>query len=229
MTGHWALLEQHIEHGNISIDNLMYDPATKQGVLNDFDLAREGGPNRKPTAKDNTGTMPFLALDLLNEEAFKGLVPRLYRHDAESFAWCLIYICVCMGKDDQGRIRTINPHPLSSWFTHMTSSYASKITLNSRGFLNELPLHRGTTPLVVALCVHWVRRYQDQIESKDSANLRLWTETVPAEESWREPSPRESLERVLERCESVVHALPEPQAKYIREKVATVRSLYALE
>ena len=204
----------------------MYDPATKRGVLNDFDLAREGGPNRKPTAKDNAGTMPFLALDLLNERAFEGLVPRLYRHDAESFAWCLIYICICMGKDDEGRIRTINPHPLSSWFTRTTDSYASKNTLDSEGLLAELPLHKGTMPLVVALYSHWVRRYRAQQEYQTSASLGRWAGTV---ESCKEPSARESLEQVLERCESVVYALPEPQAKFIRDKVATVRSLYVLE
>ena len=220
------MLEQHIEHGNISIGNLMYDPATKRGVLNDFDLARDGGPNRKPTAKDNTGTMPFLALDLLDKRAFECLVPRRYRHDAESFAWCLIYICVCMGKDDKGRIRTINPHPLSSWFTHTTDSRYSKTTLDSEGLLDELPLHKGTTPLVVVLHDHWVARYQAQMASGRSASRRPWIGTV---ESYKEPSARESLERVLERYESVVHVLPEPQAKFIREKVATVRSLYALE
>ena len=79
----------------------MYDPMTKRGVLSDFDLAREGGQNRRPSAKDNTGTLPFLALDLLNKRASEGLVPRRYRQDAESFAWCLIYICICVGKDER--------------------------------------------------------------------------------------------------------------------------------
>jgi hypothetical protein len=48
----------------------MCDPETKRGVLNDFDLARLGGPNREPSGKDNTGTLPFLALDLLNNGLF---------------------------------------------------------------------------------------------------------------------------------------------------------------
>ena len=43
MAGHWALWEKLIEHGNISIGNLMYDPVTKRGVLSNFDLAREVG------------------------------------------------------------------------------------------------------------------------------------------------------------------------------------------
>ena len=70
----------------------MYDPVTRRGILNDFDLARLQRQDGKPSGKDNTGTMPFMALDLLNPEAFQGMVPRLYRHDAESFAWCLVYI-----------------------------------------------------------------------------------------------------------------------------------------
>jgi Fungal protein kinase len=37
--------------------------------------------------------MSFMALDLLTEEAWAGKVERLYRHDCESFAWVLLWIC----------------------------------------------------------------------------------------------------------------------------------------
>ena len=162
MAGHWALWNAGIEHGDISVENMMFDPVTKRGVLNDFDLARWSAPNRKPSAEDNTGTLPFLALDLLNDAALEGRVRRLYRHDAESFAWCLIYLYVCMGTDDQGRIKTMKHHPLLSWFESVTASHSSKITLVKNGILNKSPLHQNIRPLVFALYKYWTDKYHDR-------------------------------------------------------------------
>jgi hypothetical protein len=87
----------------------MCDPVTKRDVLNDFDLARLRLPNQEPSPKDYPGTLPLLALDLLSETAFKGQVKHFYRHDSESFAWCFVYICVCMNKDED-LVGTITPH-----------------------------------------------------------------------------------------------------------------------
>ena len=140
----------------------MFDPVMERGVLNDFDLARWSAPNRKPSAEDNTGTLPFLALDLLNNPALEGRVRRLYRHDAESFTWCLIYLYICMRTDDQGRIVTPRPHPLSSWFESVSASLFSKVTLNEKKLLDESPLHQNTRPLVCALYRYWMLRYYDR-------------------------------------------------------------------
>ena len=155
----------------------MCDPVTKRGVLNDYDLARSSAPNRKPSTTDNTGTLPFLALDLLNERAFKGQVPRLYRHEAESFAWCLIYICICMGKDKKGRIDTLPGRPLSSWSANMDSCRRSKADLAKDGLLNKFPHHQAIGPLVSKLYVYWRRRYHDEQEQDNVQILSKWTET----------------------------------------------------
>ena len=173
MAGHWALWGAGIEHGDISVENLMFDPVTKRGVLNDFDLARWSAPNRKPSAEDNTGTLPFLALDLLNDAALEGHVRRLYRHDAESFAWCLIYLYICMDRDKQGQITTRDPHPLLSWFKSVDASYRSKITLLKNGSLKDLAkprLHQNIKPLVFALYNYWKDRYLDQEKSDKEAS-----------------------------------------------------------
>jgi transcriptional regulator of met regulon len=61
------------------------------GVLNDYDLsslADEPGPR----GNERTGTLPFMALDLLTEEGQRGEVKHLYRHDLESFMWCFAWI-----------------------------------------------------------------------------------------------------------------------------------------
>jgi len=208
-TGLW---EKYIEHGNISIGNLMCDPVTERGALNDQDLARDAGPNGKPSAKDNIGTMPFLALDLLNKATFDGQVQRRHRHDVESFVWCLIYICVCVGKDGEGRIRTVNPHPLLSWFWHVDTSYCAKwqsVELNS-----VPPLHERTRPLAKALHTHWATRYIPQrIASRQDVGDRephvlantpaKWlvapkTGHIEARERYEEPSDGKSfVEMVL--------------------------------
>ncbi|KAF8881762.1 hypothetical protein BD779DRAFT_1473240 [Infundibulicybe gibba] len=56
------------------------------GILNDLDLAQLRG-RLPPSGTERTGTMPFMALDLLRGPAWHGHVEREYRHDAESFAW----------------------------------------------------------------------------------------------------------------------------------------------
>jgi len=186
----------------------MYDPMTKRGVLSDFDLAREGGQNRRPSAKDNTGTLPFLALDLLNKRASEGLVPRRYRQDAESFAWCLIYICICVGKDERGRIGTINPHPLLPWFETIATSFASKVTLRRGQLLEEFPLHKRAKPLALALHDYWVARFNSQMMSLGgsvnpeniTSELMDWfqsKETTQTTELYTEPLDHESFVKAL--------------------------------
>jgi hypothetical protein len=59
------------------------------GVLNDYDLS---SLKKGPTGRERTGTVPFMALDLLKEKATAGKVEHLYRHDAESFIWVLTWV-----------------------------------------------------------------------------------------------------------------------------------------
>jgi hypothetical protein len=59
------------------------------GVLNDYDLS---STRDTPTGKERTGTIPFMAMDLLTDEAIEGKVEHLYRHDAESFIWVLTWV-----------------------------------------------------------------------------------------------------------------------------------------
>lgn len=62
------------------------------GMLNDFDLAAVMDPGTRSPPKtgwERTGTLPFMALDLLRYS--HGEIKRWYRHDLESFAWCLFW------------------------------------------------------------------------------------------------------------------------------------------
>jgi hypothetical protein len=111
--GHYHLWHGGVEHNDISASNLMYDKDNEdRGILNDFDLAYvRGGP--RPSGTERTGTMPFMALDLLTEDAWDGKVKRLYRHDCESFAWVLLWIC-CRFEDG----KEIHNAPLSELITY---------------------------------------------------------------------------------------------------------------
>ena len=73
---------------------MMYDSELGCGVLTDFDLSILQWEPRV-IGTDRTGTIPFMALDLLTAEYWSGLVKRYYYHELESFTWVLPYVCLC--------------------------------------------------------------------------------------------------------------------------------------
>ena len=60
------------------------------GVLKDWDLATVHSSSGTPNT-DRTGTIPFMALQLLSGEH----VVHMFRHDAESFIWLFFWVCGC--------------------------------------------------------------------------------------------------------------------------------------
>ena len=83
------------------------------GVVNDFDLAT--WVDHKTTNSDRTGTIPFMAIDLL-DGGLDDRTPRLYRHDIESFVWVLTYITVANIEYENYTIK-ISPLPqVDVWF-----------------------------------------------------------------------------------------------------------------
>lgn len=96
-SGHRLLWVAGIAHGDISFNNLMYNRATRKGILNDFDLAtiRSSAPEYPlQTGHRRTGTKVFMALELLLPEGINGAIPRRYHHELESFMWVLLYAAV---------------------------------------------------------------------------------------------------------------------------------------
>ncbi|KAF8881291.1 hypothetical protein CPB84DRAFT_1687299, partial [Gymnopilus junonius] len=78
--GHAFLWKHFIEYGDPSLSNLMYDEEFKHGVLTDFDLSL---PQWEPrvVGTDRTGTIPFIALDLLTADYWSGATTRFYHHE----------------------------------------------------------------------------------------------------------------------------------------------------
>ena len=91
------MFEAGILHRDISINNVMMtrNPMTDElkGFLIDLDLAQylNEPPSRAPY---RTGTLQFMAIDILDEEV---VCQHTWRHDLESFYYLLLWVCVTPG------------------------------------------------------------------------------------------------------------------------------------
>ncbi|KAG2120140.1 hypothetical protein DEU56DRAFT_835979 [Suillus clintonianus] len=91
---HIDLWKGGVHHRDISPGNMMWyrDKLGKfMGVMNDYDLSSLASADG-PQGNERTGTVPFMALDLLTARAQRGEVKHLYLHDMESFVWVFIWI-----------------------------------------------------------------------------------------------------------------------------------------
>jgi len=115
--GHYRLWENGVHHGDISLNNLMYgvcaETGKPAGIVNDFDLAT--WVDYPTTNNDRTGTIPFMAIDLLDGGLDKR-IPRLYRHDLESFIWVLAYITVAYKEYANHNIKLSTMGGVGAWF-----------------------------------------------------------------------------------------------------------------
>ncbi|KAG2749476.1 hypothetical protein P692DRAFT_20832739 [Suillus brevipes Sb2] len=112
---HITLWKKGVHHRDVSPPNLMWYKKDGKliGVLNDYDLsslANEPGPR----GNKRTGTVPFMARDLLTEQGQRGEVKHLYRHDMESFIWCFAWISLRYTK---GVLRPRGSRPFDEWAT----------------------------------------------------------------------------------------------------------------
>ncbi|ETW83474.1 hypothetical protein HETIRDRAFT_474620 [Heterobasidion irregulare TC 32-1] len=89
---HFALWTLGIQHSDLSLSNVMINDQNR-GILNDWDLATIEGIS-KHDGCDRTGTVPFMALELLNKRYWAGKIKRQYHHDLEGFLWILPYVCL---------------------------------------------------------------------------------------------------------------------------------------
>ncbi|KAG1901817.1 uncharacterized protein F5891DRAFT_1277565 [Suillus fuscotomentosus] len=108
---HRALWKRGVLHRDVSPSNLMVYRLRGQfiGVLNDYDLSsfkRDG-----PRGLERTGTLPFMAADLLTPDAMAGKVEHVYAHDAESLIWVLTWVCL---RYEGGNLLSKN-RPLEEW------------------------------------------------------------------------------------------------------------------
>ncbi|KAI0713709.1 hypothetical protein C8Q76DRAFT_468586 [Earliella scabrosa] len=121
---HYEVWLLHIHHRDLSLSNLMFKPIddTPVGVLNDWDLAVDVLVPSLHAGLELTGTLPFIAIDLLRVDGIGGKVAHLYRHDHESLTWILTWVCYCYtdGSYEPG-------NPLSLWRTDYQTCIVQKM------------------------------------------------------------------------------------------------------
>ncbi|KAH7923110.1 hypothetical protein BV22DRAFT_1093462 [Leucogyrophana mollusca] len=89
---HYELWKGGIHHRDISASNLMYyrnAQGVAVGVLNDFDLS---STTEGRQGNERTGTIPFMAIELLRKSALHGHGTHEYYHDAESLIWVFAWV-----------------------------------------------------------------------------------------------------------------------------------------
>ncbi|KAG1826528.1 hypothetical protein EV424DRAFT_1599821 [Suillus variegatus] len=133
---HLTLWKEGVHHRDVSPGNLMWywKDDKRIGVLNDYDLsslADDSGPR----GNERTGTVPFMALDLLTEEGQIGEVKHLYRHDLESFMWCIAWISL---RYKNGALLPRGLRPLDEWATSGATT-CGRDKLYFQGRMKKLP------------------------------------------------------------------------------------------
>ena len=92
----------------------MYNDKLHCGVLCDYDLSISRQRPRVP-GTDRTGTIPFMAVELLTDKYWNGSLERLYRHELEAFIWILPFVFL--------RYQNGKPQPRTLVEQWMTSNY----------------------------------------------------------------------------------------------------------
>jgi hypothetical protein len=116
------------------------------GVLNDYDLSSLASA-QGPQGNERTGTVPFMALDLLTPEGQGGGVKHLYHHDLESFIWVLVWVCL---RYKDGNLLTFR-RPFDEWATN------DALTVGQQKYYfltNFLTFERDIDPLMWPLVAH---------------------------------------------------------------------------
>ncbi|KAG2125376.1 hypothetical protein DEU56DRAFT_825314 [Suillus clintonianus] len=169
---HIALWKEGVFHRDISPGNMMWyrDKLGKlMGVLNDYDLSslkKALGPQ----GNERTGTVPFMALDLLTARAQRGEVTHRYRHDMESFVW--VFIWICFRYDSKGDLLPPAARRFDAWAT----LGAFQCRKDKRDFLADIgsrPNHIGRlTWFFLLKCARELKQDHDR-RSGQKVDLKL--------------------------------------------------------
>ncbi|KAG9022616.1 hypothetical protein FRB95_014525 [Tulasnella sp. JGI-2019a] len=188
---HYALWTLEVSHRDINANNFICVHGKCWGALNDFDLA-SNHDWQGVTKTGLTGTLPFMALDLLGPNGLEGKVPHLYRHDLESFYWVLMWICSTFVD-----LYAIAPPPLYKWTTDAVTSREGKtyVCASKRNLPEFTKRHAGHWETVGTPWRIWLRseRRNREVEEEEAGSLnsaevepdafydvhRRWRESIP--------------------------------------------------
>ncbi|KAG1807196.1 hypothetical protein EV424DRAFT_248780 [Suillus variegatus] len=130
---HYALWQAGVYHRDVSPGNMMWyrNGTVLMGVLNDYDLSSLATA-LGPQGNERTGTIPFMALDLLSKKGQRGEVKHLYRHDLESFVWVLVWVSL---RYKDGRLLSRKFRPFDEWATVDAETCGEKKSFFQTNFL----------------------------------------------------------------------------------------------
>ena len=158
--GLYLLWKIGIAHGDVSLSNMMYyeQDGKKYGVLNDFDLAAimaVGERTPKKQGFERTGTLPFMAIDLLRYP--NGQISRWFRHDLESCMWCLVWQALARKQE----------HWYGEELTRISAEKSDTL-----GLLDKSCLKPEWKPYYLFI-VHWARSFRYREEARVGLTLSL--------------------------------------------------------
>ncbi|CAL1714800.1 unnamed protein product [Somion occarium] len=181
---HFAMWIAGVKHCDPSEGNMLFRTKDNEnhGVLNDWDLSEVDDLNDH-MGLERTGTIPFMAMELLDSKFWLGGIRREYRHDLESFVWMLPWAALCY----EGGSRKDPPKLISSWQTgnyeHCRQKKGDFVSKFNRVNINEvIPLQwRGFWPLIGRLVKRFLRRYRDRVDEEFEGNV-LPPDKTPVQE-----------------------------------------------
>ncbi|KAG0699202.1 hypothetical protein DFH29DRAFT_833949 [Suillus ampliporus] len=177
---HFALWKGGVCHRDVSPSNMMYcktKDGVLVGVLNDYDLSSLA-TTQGPLGNERTGTVPFMALDLLSPESQRGKVQHLYRHDLESFIWVLVWVCL---RYRQGVLLPRETRLFDEWATTDAVTCGKKKYYVVGNFSRYEP--SDIEPRIWNLVVECVRVLQQDAYRREALGLQHRLLAIDAEES----------------------------------------------
>lgn len=139
-----------------------------------------------------------MALDLLVGEGLRGEVPRRYLHEAESFAWSLVYLYLTTVECKDGNNYTKVPYLLHWWFADWEGSRTARFARRWHDHdITGAPLaHPNVRWLARALHRYWVDRYtrRFQYPSERNCHPSVLVKIFNIEDSTTEDPPYEELD-----------------------------------
>ena len=124
-------------------------------------------PNRQ--GLERTGTLPFMAMELLENEGFDGKIPRRYDHELESFTWVLVWVSRCVLDGVECKL----PDLLSEWLGHNNDEvYKSKVVfmLEQRG-IPTTPDYEGLGKVTESWIQIWDNYLRERAESVETPSI----------------------------------------------------------
>ncbi|KAG1796282.1 uncharacterized protein HD556DRAFT_292111 [Suillus plorans] len=185
---HVTLWKEGVYHRDVSPGNLMWYKKNGRliGVLNDYDLSSLAD-DPGPRGNERTGTVPFMALDLLTAKAQRGEVKHLYRHDLESFVWVFTWISM---RYDNGELLP-GSRPVDAWATFDAVTCGEK----KQAFLTYLEDFRPSHIKTVVWCFILACFQVLDIEASKRRQQRRAL-VIKTEESYQATNDEESVSNI---------------------------------